>query len=648
MRPFRFLLACTVTTALAATAGSGAAHAAPDQETDGTVRIVVVDDPGRPVTATATDPDGTGLHTVAMADVGGRLLALPAGAETAALQPGERVRVTLAPGPRGPRVRSVQPVQPVQPAAGAGRVGTRGVAAPVTGTHALTLLPVYWSTPDAETLASLTALATSTAAFWSAQSGGRLTIVPTVRDWARIADPGSCDVEALANEALAANRVAMPVSAFDHVAIYFPARSDCAGWAGLGQIGAGLIWDNGVPLTDVLAHEFGHNLGLGHANAATCTQSGLRVTLSATCSVQGYRDYADVMGAAMDRPTGNLNTALADWLGLATTVTVPAGGRTTVDLAPLGQTGGTRAVRIRVGSAWLYADYRPAVAPDTRWPAWAGVQLHLLPDGSYPATRLLDAQPTTPSLSAVSLPPGRAWAVPGAGLTLTVVSVSTAGARLTVAPTTSDAATPAAVVTAPAAGAVVGTAVQVTWRLAADAAVRVLVDGTLRAAPAGRARAGSVTLTGLTDGAHVLTVQTLDGTGTVVATSVPVPVTIDATPPPSPAGLGLSGGDVLSWRAAPDAASGPTGYLVALDSAAPVRLGSVTSVRVRTPTGRHTWWVAAVDRVGNISPAAGLVVVRTASTRSRPTVVRASGPVSAADVPRTLTTSRTVGGTRML
>ena len=651
MRPLRILLACTVTaTALAAAgpvpAGTAAVRTAADREVDGTVRVVAVDDPGH---RTATDADGTGLHTIAMADVDGRLLSLPAGPVVDGLRTGDRVRVTIRSGAGGTSVRSVEPVDPAGPSRWpGGRVTASAVAAPVIGRHTLTLLPVYWTAPDQATASALTALAASTAAYWSAQSGGRLTITPTVRDWARIADPGTCDTAKLANAALAANQVSAPVTAFDHVAVYFPARADCGGWAGLGQVGGGLIWDNGVPLTDVLAHEFGHNLGLGHANVATCTESGLRATLSATCTVQEYRDYADVMGAAMDRPTGNLNSARADWLGLATTVTVPAGGRATVDLVPPGQGQGTRAVRIRAGAAWLYVDYRPAVAPDTRWPAWAGVQLHLLPDGMYPASRLLDGQPTTPALSAVSLPPGRSWAVPGAGLTLTVESVDATAARLIVTPTTSDAATPAPVITAPAVNVTVGSSVTVSWRLTAATPVRVLVDGTVRATPAGTARTGSATVTGLADGAHVLTVQALDGTGAAVATSAPLTVTADVTPPPTPAGLSLTAGDVLSWRASVDARSGTVGYLVALDATTPVRVGAVSAVKVRTPTGRHTWWVAAVDRVGNVSTATGLVAVRTTGTKAHPTTVRAAGSASAADVPRTLTTGRTVGGTRVL
>jgi hypothetical protein len=644
VRPHRFLLALGVAASSAVLAAGPPALAGVVrvQTFTGTVQIIAVDPGGD--AASAGGPGIGGSGTEAVADVDGRLVQLPAGSQ-AALRSGDRVSITAEVGADGLTVRSVRavgraPVSPLPP----GLVTPEAVRTPVLGTHTITVLPVYWTAPDSATRSSLTALAAATAAYWSAQSGGGISITPTVRDWARIADPGSCDPAALANSALAANGLPLPVSTFDHVVVYFPARPDCGGWVGLGQIGGSLIWDNGLPLTDVTAHEFGHNLGLGHANTATCTSAGARVTLSATCSVAEYHDYSDVMGGAMGRPTGNLNAALADWLGLATTVTAPACARESVRLAPPGQAG-VRAVRVRVPDGWVYAEYRPAVAPDVRRPAWAGVQLRLLPDGSYPASRLLDAQPGKPEpFTATSLPPGASWAVPGAGLTLTVASVDPSGAQLTVAPTASDVATPPPVITAPAAHSLVGASATVRWRLASASAVRVLVDGTARAISTAPARSGSAVVNGLSDGPHLLTAQAVNAAGTPGPSSAAVAVTVDANPPSTPTGLTMTSTGVLEWRAATDTGSGVAGYLVALDGGAPVRVGTATSAGVRTPAGRHVWWVAAFYRAGAVSPAAGLVVVRSTSARTGTVTIRVSGP--AADVPRSLTTARTIAGTR--
>src|SRR5690606_8301894 len=274
VRPLRLLLAGSLISVLAATSAPGpaAADTGSSRVFEGTVRAVAVD--------AGHAAGAEGLRTTPMADLEGRLVTLPDGA--GGPETGDRVRVTLVTASDGTSsVRSVQRLDPV--GAAAGRVGARAVPEPVTGKHTLTVLPVYWSSPDSATRGTLSTLAASTAAYWSAQSGGRLTTTTSVREWARIADPRSCDPTRLAHAALTAHGVAAPVNAFDHVVIYFPARADCGGWAGLGQIDGGLIWDNGGPFVDVVAHEFGHNRGLGHANTATCTEAGARVTLSSTC-----------------------------------------------------------------------------------------------------------------------------------------------------------------------------------------------------------------------------------------------------------------------------------------------------------------------------------------------------------------------------
>ncbi len=322
-------------------------------------------------------------------------------------------------------------------ALGAGTLGATSAAA-VLGSHTLTVLPVYWNAPDTASQPSLDALAKQTAQYWSDQSAGRIAITATARPWAQIADPRSCDVSALLSSALVANGLADP-SGNNHVLVYFPTRSDCS-WAGLASIRGTHIWVNGAQNTDVMSHEFGHNLGLGHASTATCGAGTARVSLTlpvtTACAVSDYGDRADVMGIGLSVASGNLNSALADALGVAVVNRPVVGGTVTVDLAPLAQTTALRAVAVDVAGGTVYVDFRPAVGRDVRMPSWAGVQVHLRspdPTYGYPRSYLLDMRPGLPPFASPSLGVSSSWQVPGTSQVVTVRSVG-ASATVTVAP----------------------------------------------------------------------------------------------------------------------------------------------------------------------------------------------------------------------
>lgn len=611
MRPTRSLLAALATAALLAAGGpQPVANGTTLRTVAGTVRLLVVDAPTH----------GGRTVTKAVADVGGRLVDLPP-TQSTSLQPGDRVTVTTA-GSDGVATSLVLRSRAADTASG--RLAATSAKADVVGRHTLTVLPVHWTEPDPDApIETLTELARATADYWGRQSGDAISVVPQVRDWVRIDDPGSCSSPSeLANATLEAHGVPLPTELTDHVLIYFPHDDDCGEWAGLGQVGGPLIWDNGYPLVDVVAHEFGHNLGLGHANTAVCTTGPHRVTLSDTCEVAEYRDYADIMGIAMDAPSGNLNSALADTLGLVRTVTLEAGRRTGADLAPLGQTTAVRAVKIRRPSGWVYVDYRPAVSPDLRVPAWAGVQLHWLPDGDIPTSQLLDGRPAT-EFTDVALLPGVPWTVPDAGLTVTVTSVTPSGAHVEVTPDGVAPPPPAPVIRAPASGTVVASSAILTWTVpTAVASLRLTLDGRTVSTTPVSTLTGTLRVTGLTTGRHTVTLQALDAGGQVSARSAALTLVADASAPLVPTGLSFSSGQVLKWRASPDRGSGVAGYLVFLDRGAPTRV-TRTSALTRTPVGRHTWWVAAVDRAGNVSPASGIVVVRRIGTsRAKATSAR--------------------------
>jgi hypothetical protein len=391
-------------------------------------------------------------------DVDDTVYDLPAGLAVDS-QTGDEVVVTLRAAPSLTVAQALKEIAVTEPADRAHVVSTlpvqgqsattaaADVVLPVTlGTHTLTILPVYWDSPDTATVSSLSGVAVAATQYWATQSSGRLAVSPSVRAWAKIPDPGSCDSTAIFSSALLANG-SPTVSEIHHVLVYFPERSDCGGWAGMATVGGGKVWVNGSQIVDVFAHELGHNFGLGHANTMTCTASGTRVAIAtpvtANCMTQPYGDWADVMGIGLPRATGNLNSAFADYLGFAAVTDVTGGTMSSsVQIWPLASTTSTRAVKLTTNDGTLYVDYRPAVAPDTRKPGWAGVQIHLRRmEHGVPFTYLLDMQaPSTSEFSTVALAAGAGWDVPGTPVRITTQAT---GATATIGATWASTTEPA-------------------------------------------------------------------------------------------------------------------------------------------------------------------------------------------------------------
>jgi hypothetical protein len=453
--PRRRRATAVLVTALLGVGGPAAAVAAdePDAryEVGGTV-VYVVSDP-------APHDDGEHFHegsvTEAYADVDGTLLDLSAvqaplvGTEhppADGLADGTEVVDTIEADPALDQAQAVEAAAgDLDERASVVDVETAATAdlaaqADLAGVHVLVVLPVVWAAGQAAPSAALQAAADGTAAYWERQSAGRVDVQQSVRAPQVVPQPVGCDDDAIMRAALAANPGITP-SATTHVAVHFPAIASCA-FAGRATINGGSIWLNGAAQTYVLAHELGHNLGLGHANTLTCTSAGGRVPLAAlsSCSVTEYGDDADVMGQGRNATNpGNISTGFAQHLGWATVADLggAVASPTTLDLAPLAGTAALRGLRLQSSVGPVFADYRPAAGPDAlHRPAWAGVQAHLvLTDARFrfPTSYLLDLQPTGSPFSAPQLPAGASWAVPGTGATLRTDSTG-ATARVSVVP----------------------------------------------------------------------------------------------------------------------------------------------------------------------------------------------------------------------
>lgn len=158
-------------------------------------------------------------------------------------------------------------------------------------------------------------------------SRGLLTVaVDMFPDTVRVTTPTCENTSVVSTEALSVVRQKVSLESYRFVMFALPSQSSSCSWAGRGEQPGHLTWNWGGARRGTVAHEWGHNLGLGHLNSTRCVRDGIGVQqivaserTSSNCTWTEYGGPYSVMGNADGtRRTGSALTfverAQAGWL----------------------------------------------------------------------------------------------------------------------------------------------------------------------------------------------------------------------------------------------------------------------------------------------------------------------------------------------
>ncbi len=292
--------------------------------------------------------------------------------------------------------------------------------------------------------------------FYREASGGAVGLSGDVFGWYAInADSTSCNVATWRTAATAAATAAgVNLTGYQHVVYAWPYTGACP-WAGMAGMPGTMTFINGSMKAGTVGHELGHNLGMDHAQALSCTSGGTRVSLSDSCTTQEYGDPFSTMGGGYNMMAASWHLAELGWLPGVQPVTASG----TYSIAPLGSSGSPRLLRIaRPNGTFLNLEFRQPKEPfqhyTLTYPVTTGVTIRLAPDpyGSTIApTKLVDTAPSTTSFWDSPLVEGKTFAdTIGAGVSkvqITTLSVSSVGATVKI---TFPSGSPTTTTTAPA------------------------------------------------------------------------------------------------------------------------------------------------------------------------------------------------------